>query len=280
MRCHFVWMVGIVTLLVTASEGVSQDQPPVVEPPQAAAMVITAQDDGEGGPPRIMSFQTVGGPGQVLSIAPGMGFGMADAGVSNLMMDDQFQKELELVEEQMEDIRRIQREMQEAIAEEMKSARSPNGAFDPERMRVMGEAMQRIREDADKQVDAVLLPHQQDRLAQMRRQMRMRDRGDADALTSGELAKELGLTEAQIERLKKRSAELEKEMQEEIARLKAEAKEKLLKELTKDQRKKLDDLIGSEFNYERPSFGRSSPPRNSNQEETVAPKRGTDSSRD
>ena len=260
MKFHCGLAIAFMAGITVASQGNAQDEPPPVEGLQSSAVVITAEGDEAGGPPRIMSFQSVDGQGQVFSLAPAMGFGMADASVSNLMMDDQFQQELELVDSQMEDLRRIQKEMQEAMAEEMKNMRQPNGSFDPQRMQSMGEMMRRLREDADKQVNDVLLPHQQDRLKQMRRQMRMKSQGDANALTSGELAKELGLTEAQIKRLKERSAELEKEMQEEIARLKAEAKEKLLKELTKDQRKKLEALIGADFKYNRPSFGLSRPP--------------------
>ena len=53
-----------------------------------------------------------------------------------------------------------------------------------------------------------------------------------------ELAEELGIDDEQKEHLKKRSAEIKAELDADIAKLKEKARQKLLRELRPDQRKK------------------------------------------
>ena len=77
--------------------------------------------------------------------------------------------------------------------------------------------------------------------------------GTSKALTS-QLAEELGLTSDQQKRIKTRSKELQKELEAKIAELRANAKKDLLGELSKDQRKKLEEVqeVDAELQAQRP----------------------------
>ena len=61
------------------------------------------------------------------------------------------------------------------------------------------------------------------------------------------MAKELNLTGDQVKRIKKRQAELKKELEEKIAKLKEDSRKSLLEELTTEQRKKYDALMGDRY---------------------------------
>lgn len=225
------------------------DAPPNVV--QQGTIIVAEQDDS-GDAPRVMAFSTLGGAEMPLMVAsPGMGFGMGNAPMESLLMDQQIQGELELVDDQMEKIRQIQKEMQEEISKEVKGMSFNNGGFDPERLQSMQSMMRSIRSEGESRINDVLLPHQTQRLEQLRRHLRMKSQGNGDSLVNGELAEALDISEAQAERIKEKAAELEKELAAEIKKLQAEAKEELFKELTPAQQDKLKELLGDNFVYEQ-----------------------------
>jgi Spy/CpxP family protein refolding chaperone len=86
-------------------------------------------------------------------------------------------------------------------------------------------------------------------------QTRIQQRGAA-ALTTGELAETLNLTDSQREKLEERAAEVQEELQQKIRQLHVEARNKLFEVLTAEQRAKLDTLIGDQFDMQGPGFGR------------------------
>src|SRR4029079_5784513 len=100
--------------------------------------------------------------------------------------------------------------------------------------------------DQEKQLEKVLLPHQLDRLKQIDLQTKVRYRG-ASALTGGDVAKVLNLTDEQREKLEKRAAEVQEELQTKIKQLQADARKKMLDVLTPDQQAQLDKMLGQQF---------------------------------
>lgn len=233
---------------------IAQEEPPQQdESIQQSAIVIAAEAD-ETGVPRVMSFSTIGGEAPMMLAAPGfgLGMGMGDASINSLLNDNQIRTELELVDSQLEQIREIEKEMREEISSQMRGVPFSNGSVDREAIQSMQTSMQAIQTATEKRINDVLLPHQVQRLEQLRRHLRMRNRGDAETLTDGELAEALDLSDAQVERIKERAKEIEKELAEEIRKLKVEAKEELFEELTPEQREKLKELLGDTFIYEQP----------------------------
>src|SRR6185503_12998486 len=95
----------------------------------------------------------------------------------------------------------------------------------------------------------ILLPHQVDRLKQLRLQMQMRNRG-VNALAAGELAEVLDLTDEQKAKLADKQKEAEKQLREKIEEIRRQLQRDVLTEvLTAQQRDKLVKMIGDEYKY-------------------------------
>ena len=100
------------------------------------------------------------------------------------------------------------------------------------------------------------MPHQMERLKQIELQSRIQRQG-AGALTSDELAQQLGLTAEQQEQLQARAEEIQQEMEQKVAQFRLEARQKLLEVLTAEQRQKLEALMGATIELpEDQGFGR------------------------
>jgi Spy/CpxP family protein refolding chaperone len=117
--------------------------------------------------------------------------------------------------------------------------------------------MESLNADLEKRLKKVLLPHQFDRLKQIDLQSRLQQRGAA-ALTTGELAEALNLTEEQRKKLEQRAEEVQQELREQIRQLQIEARNKIFDVLTTEQRAKLESMMGDQFDLpdRGPGFGR------------------------
>jgi Spy/CpxP family protein refolding chaperone len=177
------------------------------------------------------------------------GFG-GGGGVLGLLYRDDVRQDLQLVDEQQEKVEALADEIRTELQNEMREMfRGMQDLSDEERQQQfekIRERMEDVNADAEKRLKKVLLPHQFDRLKQIDVQMRVQQQGSS-ALTSGELAETLDLTDAQRERLEERAAEVERELQEKIGQLRLEARNKLLDVLTAAQRAKLESLMGDDF---------------------------------
>jgi Spy/CpxP family protein refolding chaperone len=210
------------------------------QPPQPGG--DQGQRGGQPGP---------GGPG-----GPSGFFG--GGGMLGMAMRDDVQQELQLVDEQKDKIRGITDDMRNKIRDQMR------GMFDQmrdlsedERRAKFGEIrtkFEAINADFEKQLDKVLLPHQLERLKQIDLQNKIQQRG-ASAITSGDVAKALKLTDEQREKLEKRAVEVQEELQTKIRQLQADARKKMLDVLTPEQQAQLDKMMGQQFNLPEPNFG-------------------------
>lgn len=192
-----------------------------------------------------------GGPG-----GPGGLFG--GGGVLGLVTRDEVQEELQLVDEQREKVEAVVDESRDQIRDEMRDMFSNfRDLSEEERRERFDEIRGRMEEmnaDLEGKLKKVLLPHQFERLKQIDVQQRIQQRG-ASALSSGDLAETLNLTDEQREKLEKRAEEVRAELQEKIRQLQTEARDKMLDVLTAEQRAKLDGLMGDSFEV-REDFGR------------------------
>ncbi len=168
-------------------------------------------------------------------------------GAGRLLSNTQVQKDLELDQDQITELRKIQDDYQKQIRNEIKQAQK-NKSLNSKKLK---EITQRVFKERKSAIGAVLLPHQSKRLKQIAAQMELKNRGDLNALIGSNLASELGIDDEQKERLKKRAAEIKKEFEEKVAKLKKEAQQELFRELRPDQRKKLDELTREKFEYKR-----------------------------
>ena len=171
----------------------------------------------------------------------------------NWLFNPQVQKELEIVPEQKEKLTKIRTESMAEMRELYKSLSEVDPA---KRQEKYLEAYKKLGAETEEKVQAVLLDNQSDRLRQIVLQMKLRHTGygSANALSNDDLSEALGLTDEQKEQLR----EKEKEVRAEIARktrefhdkLREESREEIFSVLTEAQRKKLDDLMGEQYDWQ------------------------------
>jgi Spy/CpxP family protein refolding chaperone len=198
-------------------------QPPAGGPPFGG---------GPGGPP--------GGPG---------GF-FGGGGISGILQIPEVQKEVELTDDQRTELGKLRTEIRDQIRNQLQD--SFNGMRDlgdeerQARVEQIRTQMDTIRKDVEGKLQKVLLPNQFDRLKQIDLQSRIQREGAA-ALAQGELADQLGLTDAQREQLQQKSEEVQKDLLAKIRQARLDARNQLLDVLTPDQKAKLDALMGTQF---------------------------------
>jgi Spy/CpxP family protein refolding chaperone len=191
-----------------------------------------------------------GGPG-----GPGGFFG--GGGIVGLVGRDEVQQELQLVDEQKDKVRSITDEVRNKLRDQLRDVFTQmRDLSEEERRAKFGEIrtkIEAVNADTEKELEKVLLPHQMERLRQIDLQTRIQARG-ASALTSGDVAKALNLTDEQREKLEKRAAEVQAELQTKIKQLQAEARKKMIDVLTPDQQAQLEKMMGQQFDMPEPSF--------------------------
>jgi Spy/CpxP family protein refolding chaperone len=187
----------------------------------------------------------------------GPGF-FGGGGMAGLVARDEVQQELQLVDEQKDKVRTITDEARNKLRDQMRDMfTQARNLSDEERRARFGELRTKIETvsvETDKQLEKVLLPHQLDRLKQIDLQTKLQQRG-AQALTSGDVAKALNLTDEQRDKLEKRAAEVQQELQTQIKKLQADARQKMLDVLTDDQQAQLKKMMGQQFDMPDPNAG-------------------------
>lgn len=190
-----------------------------------------------------------GGP-HVLSFAPSI-----EETTTELLSSGRVQKELELVDEQRDKLREINRAMHEEIRRVFEHRRPGSrpeggpreGGSKPEQAVDFSKALREAHQNAEKKIEQVLLPHQQKRLQEITLRTSLERTGTVNTLTGERLAKTLEVSDAQKQRIRKKAEQVQKELEEKIAKLRSEAREEILEELTPTQREKLKSLLGDEF---------------------------------
>jgi len=164
-----------------------------------------------------------------------------------LLRMPQVQEELQLVDEQKAKLKEISEELQKQTREQWSGLRD----LPPEQRRAkyaeLREKAAARAEEARKKIEALLLPHQTNRLRQIALQLRMRWRGVGGIVDDAEMAELLGLTAKQKEQLQKIAEETRKKLQNLPREIMEEGKKKARDVLTPEQKKKLEEAVGAEF---------------------------------
>ena len=249
---------AVMSLCMVGSTIAQDDAPPVESSGEAIEMTVIGA--GEEGAPMIFSTTESFGNGEsrsglrILSGGPGvMAFGGAAGGDFvmpapdpwGMLSNPSVQKDLELVGDQLKQVQDLQSEFAQQMKDQIGDI--SKGGLNKDRLKDIPALMKQLRDQQREKMEGMLLPHQIARLKQVALQTHMKQAGTAGALASERVMEELGISEEQIERLKKRSKEINEQLAKDTADLKEKAKEKLLKELTADQRSKLKEMIGDKY---------------------------------
>jgi hypothetical protein len=229
----------------------AQDEPAPPVSEQRAAVIVQAEtnDDGEV----VDTFaiaSTDGGAFFTLEAAPGgapfmLGSNPTEAS-EFLLNDPGVQKELELLDGQLEQLRQMQSEFGKEIKTKIDDVMKQGG---PGKEKI-GEMINEINDRRKGRLAEILLPHQIERLKQISFQSHVKHGGLGNAFANKALAEQLGIDEEQQEALAKKAEELRKEFEEKVAKLKEEMREELIDELTPEQRKKIKELMGDTFEFD------------------------------
>ena len=232
----------------------AQDTPPA-QFEQRAAVIVQANTDDNGQQSQTIEMVTSDGGNFLTFSSEGGGMPFMLGGgdpmqASEMLLNNpSVQKELELVDSQREQIQQMKqefgKEIKSKIDEIMKAPNSDKGKI--------GEAMHEIEKRKKDRLAEILLPHQIDRLKQVSFQASVNQGGMSQALLSKSVMEQLGIDEKQKDELAKKAEELTKEFDGKVAKLKADLRDELVNELKPEQREKMKQLMGSNFEFENQS---------------------------
>ncbi len=232
-------------------------------------VVIQASSQGGGTLMAPIVMRVAGEGGATYSFSAPMALYSASAGVygglsfvpndpMTMLRLPQFGEELELVDSQLEQLRQLQAEttkLQQAMYAEMRVPPGQSQTNWQVRQTLMRQKQTEMREKTQARLDEILLPHQQQRLRELRFQMDLRNRG-VNALTAADLADALGLTDEQKRQLAQKQAESQRKLQEAIQKLREEFRAEIIGQvLTESQRRKLQQLAGETYEMRPPDYG-------------------------
>ena len=167
----------------------------------ATAEFAFAQGQGQPGRARPGGFGGFGGGG------PGGGMG---GDWSQLLGMEQVQKELEIVDDQKEGIKKVADEARERMRSSFSGFQGLRDLPEAEREKKMAELREKgaeMAKETRKKLEEVLLPHQAERLTQISVQIR-----GSGALSDPEIAEKLGLSDEQKQQLEKAREEAGEKM--------------------------------------------------------------------
>lgn len=248
-RTALLAMCAVVFSLPVNAQQVDEE---VVEEGGVQSRMIIASDDGSGEMPKIAIMSS--GFDGTSEFVWGDVEGMPAPDIFSLAQNNGVQKEIELVDEQLDQLKQINEDFSKRIQDQMKAIRDDKGNFDIGRAKDLSEMIRNLNEEKNSRMQEVFLPHQFDRLKQISLQTHMKRSGESSMLTNQEVVEALGLTEKQQKKLKERAKELKAEMEKKIQELKEEAREELFEELTRDQRETLESLLGDDFELKSTSM--------------------------
>lgn len=165
-----------------------------------------------------------------------------EAGTLDVLADPKVREELQMVDEQYEQLQKMQDQIQKRAAEQVRQ-------LDLSDTENLIDQIQMIRDKAEDDLNSVLLPHQVDRLRQIHMQSALRHRSLVDILTSDPVKSKLEVTNQQVEELRQTEKEIEEDILKEIAKLRKAARERLLSKLDSDQKKQVEEMIGDSFEF-------------------------------
>ena len=158
------------------------------------------------------------------------------------LANENIRADLEMLDDQYEELQELNNSVRKRAGEQLRGLDFTDSAN-------LMKQIQAIRASATDDINAVLLPHQLERLRQIQMQSRLRRQSLVDILTSNPVKGELKVTDAQSKELRAEEKRLQEEMEAEIARLRKEARERILSKLDSEQKAEVEKMLGDEFKF-------------------------------
>lgn len=180
------------------------------------------------------------------------GFGQSDE--FSLLRDSQVQDELDLMDNQKEQIQKLEQEMRASMRDMFSQNRQDwSGKSDTERREMWTEIQNKMKAQMEvmkPKLNEVLLPAQQSRLGELTFQNQIQQSGGMlSERGSNVLKNKLNITDEQFDAMKKKAEEARKTFEAKVAKLRREAETQVLSVLTEDQRSEYKKLQGDTFEF-------------------------------
>ena len=173
----------------------------------------------------------------------------------SLLGNEKIQKELELVDDQVEEIKELGDEMRTSMREMFSGLRETmSGPSDQERREMWGEMQEEMKtryEELKPKIESVLLPTQVQRLAEIKMQATLRRSGGLTSERGSQVLKDqLDITDDQMEAMKEKAVEVRESLAAKMAKLRKEAEAEILSVLDTEQREKYKEMMGESYDVE------------------------------
>ena len=173
----------------------------------------------------------------------------------SLLGNEKIQKELELVDDQVEEIKELGDEMRTSMREMFSGLRETmSGASDQERREMWGEMQEEMKtryEELKPKIESVLLPTQVQRLAEIKMQATLRRSGGLTSERGSQVLKDqLDITDDQMEAMKEKAVEVRESLAVKMAKLRKQAEMEILSVLDTEQREKYKEMMGESYDVD------------------------------
>ena len=175
-------------------------------------------------------------------------YGIAGSNLG-LLSDARIREDIEMVDDQYNDLRDRQSEIQKRLASQLRSIDFTDSK------NIAGE-IAKIRDEAENDLNSVLLPHQVKRLRQIRMQSALRGRSLVDVITNDPVKSDLEITDGQTKDLRAFEKEVQQDLQKEIVKLQEKARDRLISKLKPEQRTPVKEMLGDTFEFRDPVKGK------------------------
>ena len=159
---------------------------------------------------------------------------------AGMLADEEVRLDLEMVDDQYQELKELNAQIQQRMAEQIRN-------LDLTDTENLASRLNELREQAQRELNSLLLPHQIDRLRQIRLQNQLRHRNLIDVLCSHPLKSLLHISDSQARELRKDEKQIQEELEREIAKLREQARDRLLSRLKAGQRSELKEMLGESF---------------------------------
>lgn len=198
---------------------------------------------GEGGSPELQAMVPMLND---IALDKPVGWTATEYGVDGstlgILADADVRSDLEMLDDQYEELQGLNAEIQKRVAEKIR------GLDFSDRENLVSQ-INSIRDRAIEDLNGVLLPHQLERLQQIRMQSQLNRRSLVDILTSDPVKSKLEISDEQSTDLRTKEKEIEEELKREIAKLRENARKKLLSALRPTQKEAVEKMIGDTFKF-------------------------------
>lgn len=167
-------------------------------------------------------------------------------------------KELSLTAEQVAALNELLATRQEAYKRFAEVLRPGASATDVERAQQREKVLSQLVE-IERGINETLLPHQLKRFDQLLFQYQTRSQSSSGTVLHKRVSDRLGLTDSQQARIREVASNHQQKYQARLAEMKAEldamrqdAVDEILKQLTREQRKEYESLLGPHFSFDSP----------------------------